>query len=67
MVNNTIMHRGYVYKSTDIFILNLAVELPENIGVSTRAIEKQISKLKENKTIKRIGADKGGYWEVKQG
>jgi ATP-dependent DNA helicase RecG len=39
-------------------------ELAENLAVSTRAIEKHIAKLKEDKRIERVGADKGGYWEV---
>lgn len=39
-------------------------ELAKSIGISTRAVEKQISALKENNRIKRIGPDKGGYWEV---
>ena len=39
-------------------------ELAEALGVTTRAIEKQISKLQENEKIKRIGPAKGGYWQV---
>ncbi|MBW1803093.1 MAG: HTH domain-containing protein [Deltaproteobacteria bacterium] len=39
-------------------------ELAASIGVTTRAIEKQIAKLQENGKIKRIGPDKGGYWQV---
>jgi len=39
-------------------------ELSEKIGISTRAIEKNISKLKQEEKIKRLGSDKGGYWEV---
>ncbi|MBK9492912.1 MAG: HTH domain-containing protein [Haliscomenobacter sp.] len=39
-------------------------ELAENLAMSTRTIEKQIAKLKEDHRIERIGADKGGYWEV---
>jgi len=39
-------------------------ELAELIGISTRAVEKQIRKLQTDGKIKRIGADKGGYWEV---
>jgi|GEM_PF-1428927 ATP-dependent DNA helicase RecG len=39
-------------------------ELAELIGVTTRAIEKQIEKLKKTKKIRRVGADKGGYWEI---
>ena len=40
-------------------------ELSAIIGVSTRAVEKIIAKLKKNDQVKRVGPDKGGYWEVK--
>lgn len=39
-------------------------ELSEKIGISTRAIEKQIAKLKELGTIKRVGSAREGYWEL---
>jgi ATP-dependent DNA helicase RecG len=39
-------------------------ELSEEIGISTRAIEKQIAKLKEANLIRRVGASMGGHWEV---
>ena len=39
-------------------------ELAENLAMSTRTIEKQIAKLKEDHRIERVGPDKGGYWEV---
>jgi len=39
-------------------------DLAKDVGISTRGIEKQLAKLKEAKTIKRIGANRGGYWEV---
>ncbi len=41
-----------------------AKELSVNIGLSLRAVEKQLAKLKEDGVLKRIGPDKGGYWEV---
>jgi len=41
-----------------------AKEVAEKLGISSRAVEKQIAKLREEKLIKRIGSDKGGYWEV---
>jgi predicted HTH transcriptional regulator len=34
------------------------------IGVTPRAVEKQISKFQKEGLIKRIGPDKGGHWEV---
>ncbi len=39
-------------------------ELAEITGISTRAVEKHIANLKEKGTLKRIGPDKGGHWEV---
>ncbi|RDB04494.1 HTH domain-containing protein [Runella aurantiaca] len=39
-------------------------ELALAVGISTRAIEKQISKLKNSKQLARIGGDNGGYWQV---
>lgn len=39
-------------------------ELAEQLNLSTRAIEKIISKLKSENRIERIGSDKGGHWKV---
>ena len=39
-------------------------ELAEALGVTTRAIEKQISSLRKNGQLKRIGPARGGHWEV---
>jgi len=39
-------------------------EIAQELGLSTRAIEKQIAKLKEQNKLKRIGPDKGGYWNI---
>ena len=39
-------------------------ELAIKVGKSTRAIELQLKKLKENKTIIRKGPDKGGEWII---
>lgn len=41
-----------------------AEKLSQEIGISSRAIEMQLSKLKESGRIKRIGPDKGGHWEI---
>lgn len=41
-----------------------AKELAELVGISSRAIEKQIANLKEKGMLKRIGPDKGGHWEI---
>ncbi|MFZ2423797.1 MAG: HTH domain-containing protein, partial [Anaerolineae bacterium] len=39
-------------------------DLMQSIGITDRAIKKQIEKLKAQGRIRRIGPDKGGYWEV---
>jgi len=38
--------------------------MAENLNISRRAVARHASKLKELGKIKRIGPDKGGYWEV---
>lgn len=39
-------------------------ELAARLGISDRAVKKQITKLKQQHLIRRIGPDKGGHWEV---
>lgn len=39
-------------------------ELAKKIGIITTAIDKNIAKLKNKGILKRVGPDKGGYWEV---
>jgi len=39
-------------------------DLAQTIGISTRAIDKNITKLKKGKLITRKGTTKSGYWEV---
>ena len=41
-------------------------EMAINLGLSTRAIEKQLVKLKDSGQVKRIGPDSSGRWEVKE-
>ena len=38
--------------------------LARSVGITDRAIKKQIEKLKAKGQIWRIGPDKGGHWEV---
>jgi predicted HTH transcriptional regulator len=38
--------------------------LAEHLGISHRAVEKQIEKLKREGQLERIGPDKGGHWQV---
>ncbi|MDR0486241.1 MAG: DUF977 family protein [Elusimicrobiota bacterium] len=39
-------------------------ELVEIAGIGIKGIEKNIKELKAQGKIRRIGADKGGHWEV---
>lgn len=39
-------------------------EMAEILGISRRAIAKQITSLKENGKLRRIDSDKGGHWEI---
>jgi ATP-dependent DNA helicase RecG len=41
-----------------------AAEIAMEIDISARGVEKQIRKLREAGIIKRVGADRGGYWEI---
>ncbi len=39
-------------------------KLSELLNLTTRAIEKQISNLKKENRIQRVGSARKGYWEV---
>ncbi|MBW1707855.1 MAG: winged helix-turn-helix transcriptional regulator [Deltaproteobacteria bacterium] len=41
-----------------------AQEIAKRIGISPRAVEKQIARLKKEGRLRRMGPAKGGYWEV---
>jgi ATP-dependent DNA helicase RecG len=58
-------------KTSDEILLLLEQEayitipkMAELLGISTRAIEKQLANLKESGKLERIGPNKGGYWRV---
>ncbi|MBI4919451.1 putative DNA binding domain-containing protein [archaeon] len=40
-------------------------ELAEKIGISTTAIDKNITRLKKKGLLDRVGPDKGGHWKIK--
>jgi len=42
----------------------VAREIADNLGVTQRAVEKQIAKLREEGRLRRIGPARGGHWEV---
>jgi ATP-dependent DNA helicase RecG len=39
-------------------------ELADLLSLTRRGVEYNLSKLKEQNKIRRIGSDKGGHWEV---
>lgn len=41
-----------------------APELTQRLELSTRAVEKQLAKLKTRNRLRRVGPSKGGHWEV---
>ncbi|GEP97994.1 ATP-dependent DNA helicase RecG [Chitinophaga cymbidii] len=41
-----------------------ASAIGKEVGISSRAVEKQLARLKDLGIIKRVGPDKGGYWEI---
>ena len=41
-------------------------ELAESLGLTNRAIQKQIEKLKASGQVRRVGPDKGGHWDVER-
>ena len=41
-----------------------AAALARQIGITPKAIEKQIAKMKAEGVLKRVGPDKGGHWQV---
>lgn len=38
--------------------------LARRIGITTKAVEKQIARLKADGILERIGPDKGGHWHI---
>lgn len=41
-----------------------ATEIAMKLGISSRAVEKRIKTMRENGTIRRVGPDRGGHWEI---
>ncbi len=48
-------------RKDELITTNIIAEI---IGISVKGVEWQISKLKEEGILKRVGPDKGGHWEV---
>ena len=54
-------------KILDLINRNSNISIPQianELSLTTRAIEKNIAKLKQKELLKRIGPAKGGHWEV---
>ena len=54
-------------KIIDLIASNPSVttqELADSLGVSRRSIAKAVAKLQKNGIIRRVGPDKGGYWQI---
>jgi ATP-dependent DNA helicase RecG len=51
---------GLILKNSRITI----TEIAKTSGIPRRSVERNIEKLKKQGLIKRIGPDKGGYWQV---
>ena len=41
-----------------------AARLAREIGVASRTVERALAELRRTGKIRRVGPDKGGYWEV---
>lgn len=39
-------------------------EMSKSIGISTTAIDKHISRLRDKNILKRVGNNRSGYWEL---
>ena len=39
-------------------------ELAQKIGVASKTIQRDLGRLKRENVIRRIGPDKGGYWQI---
>jgi predicted HTH transcriptional regulator len=41
-------------------------DMAKEVGISTTAVHKNLTKLKQRGILRRVGPDKGGHWEVVQ-
>ncbi|MEC9320101.1 MAG: HTH domain-containing protein, partial [Pseudomonadota bacterium] len=41
-----------------------AQRIAELLGLSSRAVEKQFARLKQQGKLERVGSPRGGYWRV---
>ena len=60
MVKTTVKILNLIEINSEVTIPQLA----QTLELSKSAVEWQIKKLKSEKKLERIGADKGGYWKI---
>ena len=73
-IKSSVKSSDYSSVNTEDKILNLLrqnptytiKELSNILDLTTRAIEKQLSNLKKENRLKRVGSARKGYWEVKE-
>jgi len=63
-VKTSVKTSGEIIAAIQADRLVTAQQLADSLGLSLRAVEMQLSNLKKNGIIRRIGPNKGGYWEV---
>lgn len=61
LITNAVMHRSYVNCGASAITVAL---YDDRLGVSRRTVTNRIRRLKEAGIVRRVGPDKGGYWEV---
>jgi len=60
------MEKETKFKQTEIGMIpeDWEVKKIEEIGISEDGIKFNLSKLKKENKIRRVGPDKGGHWEI---
>lgn len=66
---NALVHRDYLVSApVRLFVYDNRIEateaMGEILGITKRAVLKQVNKLKAQNRLRRVGAARGGYWEV---
>jgi len=63
-VKNSVKTSGEIIAAIQADRLVTAQQLADQLRISLRAVEMQLSNLKKNGIIRRVGPNKGGHWEV---
>ena len=67
MIKPSAFEAGYTGKILAMIESNPSIttdEMAEALGLARRSVTKQLTKLKNEGRIRRVGPDKGGHWEV---